>query len=146
MGFLDGLLGKKRDENFDWLELSSPMPPQWSEVGSDDEDMEYSIDRLGCFKDGDIVWWRQRIGYPQKLYDYLICGGSVKTRGILIPICRTLTDPGCELVKPDVLLQRVVLDKTSLFGQCLDQANMWGGLNGYSTIPPYVYYAMSIAK
>ena len=57
MGFIEGLLGKKRDEDFDWLDLKSPILPHWDLVCTEDE-MDYEVDRTSCFKDGDIVWWR----------------------------------------------------------------------------------------
>ncbi len=146
MAFLDGLLGRKRDKSFDWLELNGPIPQSWDRMGEDPDGLEYSIDRSSCFKDGDIVWWKQRIGIPGDKYDYLICGASISTRGVMIPICRTLSDPKQELIKPDVLKQMVRADKSTPFGECLDKAVIWAEYYGYASIPPYVLYAMSIVQ
>ncbi|WHZ20290.1 MAG: hypothetical protein OJF55_002439 [Rhodanobacteraceae bacterium] len=145
MGFIEGLFGKKRDEDFDWLDLKSPIPPHWDLVCTEGE-MDYEIDRTSCFKDGDIVWWRQRTGISYYKYDYLICGASLSARSVLIPITRTLADPELEQVGKDVLRQRAKAEDATPFGECLKKANMWSQLNGYTTIPPYVFYAMGIVE
>lgn len=145
MGFIESFFGKKRDEDFDWLDLKCPIPPHWELVCSEGE-MDYEIDRTSCFKDGDIVWWRQRTGITNHKYDYMICGGSLSACSVLIPITRTLIDPGLKQVGKDVLKQRAKAEYATPFGECLETADTWAKLNGFTTIPPYVFYAMGIVE
>lgn len=148
MGFLDGLFGRKLDPNFDWLELDGPriLRPKWETICSDEDDLEYSIDRSTCFKDDEIVWWKQRIGVPDDRYEYSICGASIVARGVMIPICRTLSDPENEQIKPDMLKLMARADDSTPLGECLDAADRYAQFNGHKSIPPYVFYAMSIVK
>ena len=143
MGLFEGFLKRKRDPNFDWITLDDQLT--WEEIGIDsNEGMEYSIERSGCFRGGNIVWWKQRIGLPGDAFHYVICAGSTETRAIVMPICRTLSDPGKKLTRPDVLKQTMLLGTSKLLDESFAQAEIWAEFNAYQWPPPYVFYGMSI--
>jgi hypothetical protein len=142
MGLLDGLFGK-RDDKFDWLELSATS---WSEVGIRHDGVQYSIDRYSCFERDNTVWWKQRNGVPGHAFEYSICAGAIPGAIIGVVIARTLSDPGLKKLKRDELLQKVRGGADPLFYKSLQQASVWARCHNYQTPPPCYFYGLSILR
>jgi hypothetical protein len=140
MGLLDGFFGK-RDAKFDWLELNLTT---WSDLGTTDEGVHYSLDQGSCFQSHGMVWWKQRIGIKGRFFQYSICASSLSDGRIFIVITRTLSDPGMKPVKKDEVKQMLRPGTDPLFDRAAQQANVWSRFNNYQTPPPIFFYGMSI--
>ena len=141
MGFLSGLLGKKHDDKYDWLELGDC---DWVFVGKGQHDLEYYYDNRSCFSSGEPVWWKPTIGRTGEEFEYMICGSTNNHEQVAIPICRSLSDPGLQKLKPDVTRQLTTLAAMPLLEKCRSMAGNMARARGLKIAPPYVVFASGI--